>query len=91
VICAVNPAIDALRTYLREGRALKITRLYEEGAFVPDRKRYSRIPDRSRHWSSSEHHPQRVGVACVSAYNAYKMAMNLKKVVHRHARPPLSG
>src|SRR6266849_957123 len=37
VICAVNPAIDALRTYYpQSAEPLKITRLYEEGAFVPD-------------------------------------------------------
>jgi len=36
VICAVNPAIDALRTYYSAAEPLKITRLYEEGAFVPD-------------------------------------------------------
>src|SRR5690348_10931655 len=42
VICAVNPAIDVLRRHypVVEGKAaeLKITRLYEEGAFVPDQK-----------------------------------------------------
>src|ERR1035437_7591018 len=46
VICAVNPAIDVLRQYYStrsnsgDGAAipLKITRLYEEGAFVPDQK-----------------------------------------------------
>src|SRR5690349_22541949 len=39
VICAVNPAIDILRTHYPVTAApLKITRLYEEGAFVPDQK-----------------------------------------------------
>src|SRR5258708_9382556 len=39
VICAVNPAIDVLRSYYSaEVVPLRITRLYEEGAFVPDQK-----------------------------------------------------
>jgi nicotinate phosphoribosyltransferase len=39
VICAVNPAIDVLRQhYPSTAPDLRITRLYEEGAFVPDQK-----------------------------------------------------
>src|SRR5450631_3355259 len=39
VICAVNPAIDLLRQYYSaQAEPLKITRPYEEGAFVPDQK-----------------------------------------------------
>src|SRR6267154_1038017 len=39
VICAVNPAIDVLRSYYpAKAEPLRITRLYEEGAFVPDQK-----------------------------------------------------
>jgi nicotinate phosphoribosyltransferase len=39
VICAVNPAIDVLRSYYSaKAEPLRITRLYEEGAFVPDQK-----------------------------------------------------
>jgi nicotinate phosphoribosyltransferase len=39
VICAVNPAIELLRHYYPENaQPLRITRLYEEGAFVPDQK-----------------------------------------------------
>src|SRR5260370_40593850 len=36
VICAVNPAIDVLRSYYSaKAEPLRITRLYEDGAFVP--------------------------------------------------------
>src|SRR4030081_2790972 len=39
VICAIDPAIDLLRQYYSaRAEALKITRLYEEGPFVPDQK-----------------------------------------------------
>src|ERR1039458_1835786 len=38
-VCAVNPALEILREYYsRDTVPLKITRLYEEGAFVPDQK-----------------------------------------------------
>src|SRR5580765_7350198 len=82
VICAVNPAIDALRTYYStKAEPLKITRLYEEGAFVPDQKAVFTYTGSFAALVELETIIlQRVGVACVSAYNAYKMAMNLKKV-----------
>jgi nicotinate phosphoribosyltransferase len=90
VICAVDPAIDTLRTYYAaDAEALKITRLYEEGAFVPDQKALFTYTGSFAALVELETLIlQRVGVACVSAYNAYKMAMNLKKVafIDMHAR-----
>src|SRR6266567_1605813 len=90
VICAVNPAIDALRTYYPESaEPLKITRLYEEGAFVPDQMAIFTYTGSFAALVELETLIlQRIGVACVSAYNAYKMAMNLKKAafVDMHAR-----
>jgi len=90
VICAVNPAIDVLRTYYPvNADPLKITRLYEEGAFVPDQKALFTYTGSFTALVELETLIlQRVGVACVSAYNAYKMAMNLKKVafIDMHAR-----
>jgi nicotinate phosphoribosyltransferase len=90
VICAVNPAIDTLRTYYPESaEPPKITRLYEEGAFVPDQMAIFTYTGSFAALVELETLVlQRVGVACVSAYNAYKMAMNLKKVafIDMHAR-----
>src|SRR5450759_1025699 len=38
-VCAVNPALEILREYYpQDAVPLKIKRLYEEGAFVPDQK-----------------------------------------------------
>lgn len=94
VICAVNPAIDVLRQYYPaagESSAipLKINRLYEEGAFVPDQKPLFTYTGSFAALAELETLIlQRTGVACVSAYNAYKMAMNLKNVafIDMHAR-----
>src|SRR6266702_4116018 len=90
VICAVNPAIDTLRTYYPgSAEPLKITRLYEEGAFVPDQMAIFTYTGSFAALVELETLIlQRIGVACVSAYNAYKMAMNLKKAafVDMHAR-----
>ena len=90
VICAVNPAIDVLRShYSAKAEPLRITRLYEEGAFVPDQKALFTYTGSFAALVELETLIlQRVGVACVSAYNAYKMAMNLKKVafIDMHAR-----
>src|SRR5258705_6828702 len=90
VICAVNPAIDVLRSYYSaKAEPLRITRLYEEGAFVPDQKALFTFTGSFASLVELETLIlQHVGVACVSAYNAYKMAMNLKKVafIDMHAR-----
>ncbi len=90
IICAINPAIEALREYYAaNARPLKITRLYEEGAFVPDQKAiFSYTGSLASLLELETMILQRVGVACVSAYNAYKMAMNLPKTVFidMHAR-----
>jgi len=93
VICAVNPAIDVLRQHypVVDGKApeLKITRLYEEGAFVPDQKPLFTYTGSFAALVELETLIlQRVGMPCVAAYNAYKMAMNLKKTafIDMHAR-----
>jgi nicotinate phosphoribosyltransferase len=90
IICAVNPAIEALREYYpAEAPPLKITRLYEEGAFVPDQKPIFLYTGSLANLLELETLIlQRVGVACVSAYNAYKMSMNLPKTafIDMHAR-----
>jgi nicotinate phosphoribosyltransferase len=90
VICAVNPAIDVLRQYYSaQAEPLRITRLYEEGAFAPDQKPLFTYAGSFAALVELETLIlQRVGVACVCAYNAYKMAMNLKKVglIDMHAR-----
>jgi nicotinate phosphoribosyltransferase len=90
VICAVNPAIDLLRQYYSaQAEPLRITRPYEEGAFVPDQKPIFTYTGSFAALVELETLIlQRVGIPCVSAYNAYKMAMNLNKVafIDMHAR-----
>jgi nicotinate phosphoribosyltransferase len=90
VICAINPAIECLREYYAAGATpLKITRAYEEGAFVPDGKPLLTYTGSFAGLLELETLIlQRTGVACVSAYNAYKMAMNLPKAafIDMHAR-----
>jgi nicotinate phosphoribosyltransferase len=90
VICAINPAIECLREYYPAGvTPLKITRAYEEGAFVPDGKPLLTYTGSFASLLELETLIlQRTGVACVSAYNAYKMAMNLPKTafIDMHAR-----
>jgi len=93
VICAVNPAIDVLRRHYpvvdASAPELKITRLYEEGAFVPDQKPLFTYTGSFAALVELETLIlQRVGMPCVAAYNAYKMAMNLKKTafIDMHAR-----
>jgi nicotinate phosphoribosyltransferase len=90
VICAVNPAIDVLRQhYPAQAPELKITRLYEEGAFVPDQKPLFTYTGSFAALVELETLIlQRVGMPCVSAYHAYRMATNLKKAafIDMHAR-----
>src|SRR5499426_4189447 len=90
VICAINPAIECLREcYPADGTPLKITRLYEEGAFVPDGKPLFTYTGSFAGLLELETLIlQRVGVACVAAYNANRMAMNLPKTafLDMHAR-----
>src|SRR3954463_8654797 len=90
VICAVNPAIDVLRQHYPPGAPeLKITRLYEEGAFVPDQKPLFTYTGSFAALVELETLIlQRVGMPCVAAYNAFRMATSLKKVafIDMHAR-----
>ncbi|MCU0805397.1 MAG: hypothetical protein MUF79_09970 [Burkholderiales bacterium] len=89
-ICAINPAIETLREhYPASATPLRITRLYEEGAFVPDEKpMFTYAGSFAALLELETLILQRVGVACVSAYNAYKMSMNLPKTafIDMHAR-----
>ncbi len=90
VMCAINPAIECLREYYPSAATpLKITRLYEEGAFVPDGKPlFSYTGSAANLLELETLILQRTGVGCVSAYNAFKMAMNLPKTmfIDMHAR-----
>ena len=90
VICAVNPAIELLRAYYAaSAEPLRITRLYEEGAFVPDQKPLFTYTGSFAALVELETLIlQRCGVSCVAAYNAFKMAMSLRKVafIDMHAR-----
>lgn len=90
VICAINPAIELLREYYpTDGAPLSITRNYEEGAYVPDQKPiFTYTGSFARLLELETLVLQRVGTACVSAYNAHKMAMNLPKTafLDMHAR-----
>ena len=81
-ICAVNPALELLREfYPQDAVPLKIKRLYEEGAFVPDQKPIFTYTGSFAALVELETLIlRRVGTACVSAYNAYKMAADLPKV-----------
>ncbi len=89
-ICAVNPALEILREYYPpDAVPLKITRLYEEGAFVPDQKPIFTYTGSFAALAELETLIlRRVGTACVSAYNAYKMATDLPKMafIDMHAR-----
>jgi nicotinate phosphoribosyltransferase len=88
--CAVNPALEILREcYPPDAIPLKITRLYEEGAFVPDQKPIFTYTGSFAALVELETLVlRRVGTACVSAYNAYRMATDLPKVafIDMHAR-----
>jgi len=89
-ICAVNPALETLREcYPQSAAPLKIVRLYEEGAFVPDQKPIFTYTGSFAALVELETLVlRRVGTACVSAYNAYKMTSDLPKVgfIDMHAR-----
>ncbi|MCZ7563061.1 MAG: hypothetical protein M5U08_03965 [Burkholderiales bacterium] len=90
VVCAINPAIEALREYYpADAVPLAVTRNYEEGAFVPDQKAiFTYCGSYANLLELETLVLQRVGTACVSAFNAYKMAMNLPTTafVDMHAR-----
>jgi nicotinate phosphoribosyltransferase len=90
VICSVNPALELLRDlYPEQASPLKITRQYEEGAFVPDQKPMFAYSGSFAALVELETLIlRRVGVACVSAYNAFKMATDMPKVsfIDMHAR-----
>ncbi len=90
VICAIDPALELLRSrYPANAVPLVIRRLYEEGSVIPDQKPIFLYTGSLAALLELETLLlQRVGMACVSAYNAYKMALNLPKVafIDMHAR-----
>jgi nicotinate phosphoribosyltransferase len=90
VICAIDPALELLRRCYPGGATpLVVRRLFEEGAVVPDQKPIFLYSGSMAALLELETLVlQRVGMACVSAYNAYKMALNLPKVgfIDMHAR-----
>jgi len=90
VICAIDPALEVLRAhYPGHATPLVIKRLYEEGAIVPDQKPLFVYSGSLTALLELETLVlQRIGIACISAYNAYKMALNLPKVafIDMHAR-----
>lgn len=90
VICAIEPALAILREHYPDSPVpLKVERLYEEGAFVPDQKpMFTYSGSLAALLELETLILQRTGIACLSAYNAYKMAMNLPKAtfIDMHAR-----
>ncbi len=90
VICAIEPALEILRqNYSSETTPLVITRQFEEGAVVPDQKpMFLYTGSLAALLELETLILQRVGIACISAYNTYKMALNLPKVsfIDMHAR-----
>jgi nicotinate phosphoribosyltransferase len=91
VICAIDPALELLREcYPADAKVpLKITRLYEEGAYVPDQKPIFLYTGSFAALLELETLIlQRIGIACIAAFNAFKMAMNLPTVqfIDMHAR-----
>ena len=91
VICAINPAIECLREYYpADATPLKITRLYEEGAFVPDGKPLFAYTGSFAGLLELETLIlQRVGVACVVGVQREPDGDEpAEDGVHRHARAP---
>jgi nicotinate phosphoribosyltransferase len=90
VICALEPALELLRShYPASAVPLAIHRLYEEGAVVPDQKPLFVYSGSLAALLELETLVlQRIGITCIAAYNAYKMALNLPKVafIDMHAR-----
>ena len=90
VVCAIDPALELLKAhYPADAAPLKINRLYEEGAFVSDQKPlFTYTGSLAALLELETLVLQKVGIACISAYNAYKMAMNLPKAsfIDMHAR-----
>jgi nicotinate phosphoribosyltransferase len=91
VICAIDPALELLREcYPADAKVpLRITRLYEEGAYVPDQKPMFLYTGSFAALLELETLIlQRIGIACIAAFNAFKMAMNLPTVqfIDMHAR-----
>jgi len=91
VLCAVDPAIAFLEAHYPADAPvpLVVRRLYAEGAAVPDQKPLFTYTGSFAALVELETLLlQRIGFACVSAYNAWRMAMNLPKAafLDMHAR-----
>lgn len=78
IVVAVQPAIDLIETLCPEAT---VTRLYEEGTMLPSETKIFTISGpMSKLVELETLFLQKVGFACVSAYNAYKMTMSMPKV-----------
>jgi nicotinate phosphoribosyltransferase len=91
VMCAIDPAIEVLQRRYAAAPAmpLVVTRLFGEGAFVPDQKPLFTYSGSFAALVELETLVlQKVGVACVAAFNACKMATSLGKAafIDMHAR-----
>lgn len=78
IVVAVQPAIDLIETLCPEAT---VTRHYEEGTMLPsETKIFSISGPMSKLVELETLFLQKVGFACVSAYNAYKMTMSMPKI-----------
>ena len=86
IIVAVQPALDLIKKYCPEA---KVIRLHPEGTILPaETKIFTVTGPFSKLVELETLFLQKVGFACVSAYNAYKMTSALPKVpfMDMHAR-----
>jgi len=86
IVVAVQPALDLIKKYCPEA---KVVRLHSEGTILPaETKIFTVTGPFSKLVELETLFLQKVGFACVSAYNAYKMTLALPKVpfMDMHAR-----
>jgi len=95
-ICAIEPALEFLRKHqlsVPDARPMEITRHYPEGALVPAELPLFSYDAKLKAVVELETMLlQRVGFSCISAYNAYNMAMNCLNIpfmdmAARHCAP----
>lgn len=77
-IATLNPSIEFLKEYYPN---VKIERNYDEGAFVEPNKKLMSITGSFIYLAELEtQFLQKVGFPCVSAYNAYQMAISMPNI-----------
>jgi len=91
VICAINPALEVLQRCYPAAAAmpLEVQRLFAEGELVPDQQPlFSYSGSFAALVELETLMLQKVGVACVAAFNAWKMATSLDQAafIDMHAR-----